>query len=57
MKILSLEKMEGISGEISRRDCMLKGAGMALGIITGFLGFLPGFAAAGSIAFTSGDCY
>ena len=57
MKILSIEKMEGISGEISKRDCMLKGAGMALGIITGFLGFLPGFAAAGSIAFTSGDCY
>lgn len=58
MKTLELNQMENLEGgKLVGRDCMLRGAGLALGIMSGVMGFLPGFAAAGTIAFTSGHCY
>lgn len=57
MRKIKIENMKNISGGGTNRDCMLRGTGIALGLVAGFAGLVPGFFSAGMLAVTSGHCY
>jgi len=56
MKELNLNQMEMVSGGLSNRDCMVRGAATALAIIGVFF-FQPLWGAAFVLSATSADCY
>jgi hypothetical protein len=56
MKELSIEKMEMVSGGLSNRDCLVRGAATAVAIVGGFF-FQPLWGAAFVLSATSADCY
>jgi hypothetical protein len=56
MKELSIDRMELVSGGLSNRDCLVRGAGLALALVGGFA-FQPLWGVAFMISATSSDCY
>nr|WP_314495455.1 hypothetical protein [uncultured Chryseobacterium sp.] len=57
MKILKFENLEIIKGGGKNRDCMIRGVGIAVGVLAGLGGFVPGFFMAGGVASTSSHCF
>ena len=56
MKTLELNQMEKITASGDGRDCLIRGAGTALGLLLGLGGQVWGFAAALGITSTSSHC-